>query len=409
MASYHYRARNSRGELMQGVVDGADSGAVAAYLVNIGAIPIDIKLEKARSESGRLWEKLTDVPVTTLDVQLFCRQMYTLLKAGVPIMQALDGLRDSATNKSFGRVIGNLRESLNAGQELSAAMRAHAKVFSSYFISMVQVGEITGRLSEIFPRLHDYLEFDRSMREQVKAALQYPKFVMLAMIGAMSVVNLMVIPRFATIFSKAKIELPLMTRVLLNSSSFMTNNWPILLGLALLAVIGWNAWVKSKDGRYTWDKAKLGIPIAGPIIHKAVMARFARSLALAQQSGIPASQALSIVSRTVDNSYIGSAVEQMRDGVERGETILKTAKTTGVFTPIVLQMIAVGEESGDIDGLMNEIADMYEREVKHELKMLSTKIEPLMLSFMAVLVLVLALGVFVPMWDMSQLTNVQGR
>jgi MSHA biogenesis protein MshG len=409
MPSYHYRARNSRGELMQGSMEGADSGAVAAYLVNIGAIPIDIKPEKARGNGGKLWEKLTDVPVTTIDVQLFCRQMYTLLKAGVPIMQALDGLRDSATNKSFGRIIGNLRESLNAGQELSAAMRAHAKVFSNYFISMVQVGEITGRLSEIFPRLHDYLEFDRSMREQVKSALQYPKFVMLAMLGAISVINLMVIPKFATIFSRAKIELPLMTKILLQTSSFATGYWQIVLAAAVLAFIAWRAWVNSQDGRYQWDRAKLRIPIAGQIIHKAVMARFARSLALAQQSGIPASQALSIVARTVDNAYIGSAVEQMRDGVERGESISKTAKTTGVFTPIVLQMIAVGEESGDIDGLMNEIADMYEREVKHELKMLSTRIEPLMLSFMAVLVLILALGVFVPMWDMSQMANVQGR
>jgi MSHA biogenesis protein MshG len=335
--------------------------------------------------------------------------MHTLLKAGVPIMQALDGLRDSATNRSFGRVIGSLREALNAGQELSAAMRAHPKVFSNYFVSMVQVGEITGRLSKIFPRLHDYLEFDRSMREQVKSALQYPKFVMLAMLGAISVVNLMVIPKFATIFSKARIELPLMTKILLQTSSFATHYWQLLLGLAALMFLAWKAWINSKDGRYRWDSAKLRIPVAGSIIHKAVMARFARSLALAQQSGIPASQALSIVARTVDNAYIGSAVEQMRDGVERGETISKTAKTTGAFTPIVLQMIAVGEESGDIDGLMNEIGDMYEREVKHELKMLSTKIEPLMLSFMAVLVLILALGVFVPMWDMSQMANVQGK
>jgi MSHA biogenesis protein MshG len=404
MPFFNYKARNARGELLQGVLEGADNGSVATYLLNMGSTPVEISLvnNDGALGSGGLLDRLFSQPVTNIDVQLFSRQMYTLLKAGVPIMSGLKGLQDSAINKAFARVLKDLREALDAGRELSSAMRSHPTVFSQYYVSMVQVGEMTGRLTEIFPRLHDFLQFDRKMREQITAALRYPKFVIFAMLAAITIINGFVIPQFAKVFARAKFELPIMTRVLLEASSFVIQYWLILLVVFVGGIVGFQMFVKSKEGRYSWDKAKLRFPIAGPIIMKGTMARFARSYALAQKSGIPAGQALSVVSRTVDNAYIASAVEQMRDGVERGESILRTASTTGVFPPMVLQMIAVGEESGEMDRLMDDIADMYEQEVEYELKTLSSRIEPILIMFMGVLVLILALGVFVPMWDMGQ-------
>ena len=404
MPFYNYKARNSRGEILQGVLEGADGSSVATYLLNIGATPVEIKLTNrdAGFAEGGLLGKLFAQPITTIDVQLFSRQMFTLLKAGVPIMQGLQSLRESAINKSFAGVIKDLREALDSGRELSAAMRAHPKVFSAYYTSMVQVGEMTGRMSEIFSRLHDFLQFDRTMREQIATALRYPKFVLTAMVAAVVIINVFVIPQFAKIFSKAHVELPIMTRALIGTSSFMIQYWPVIVLAVIGSTLAFRGFVSTQEGRYSWDKFKLRVPVAGQIIRKGTMARFARSFSLACKSGVPIGTALSVVARTVDNSYIASAVEQMRDGVERGESILRTASTTGVFTPMVLQMIAVGEESGELDQLMDEIADMYEREVEYELKALSARIEPILITFMGILVLILALGVFVPMWQLGQ-------
>jgi MSHA biogenesis protein MshG len=193
-----------------------------------------------------------------------------------------------------------------------------------------------------------------------------------------------------------------MTRILINASNFTVQYWPLVLALLVGAALGFRIYIATPDGAYRWDKFKLRIPIMGKIVLKGTMARFARSFALASRSGVPIIQALSVVAQTVDNKYIESRVEQIRDGVERGESILRASVTAGVFTPVVLQMIAVGEETGELDSLMDEIADMYEREVDYELKTLSSQIEPILILALGALVLILALGVFLPIWDLGK-------
>jgi MSHA biogenesis protein MshG len=400
---FAYKGRNARGELMQGVLEAADSGAVADQLFNTGVTPVEISVTNKKVADGdSWWAKLLEKKVTSMDVQLFSRQMYTLLKSGVPIMRGLAGLQESAVSKSFGKVIKDLRESLDSGRELSAAMRRHPAVFTPFYLSMVRVGEMTGRLEEVFLRLFDHLEFDRDMRERVKTALRYPSFVVFAMVAAMVVVNIFVIPAFVGVFSKFGAELPLMTRILIGTSNFTVRYWPVMAVALVAAVWGFRVWVGTAKGLYQWDKFKLKIPVAGKIILKATLARFARSFSLSSRSGVPIVQALSVVAQTVDNAYLTARVEQMRDGVERGESILRTATATNVFTPIVLQMIAVGEESGSLDELMDEIAQMYEREVDYELKTLSSQIEPILIVFLGIMVLVLALGIFLPIWDLGK-------
>jgi MSHA biogenesis protein MshG len=411
MPFFAYKGRNGSGELVAGVVEGADSGAVADQLFGGGVTPLEISptTRKATSTSTStgadkegLWQRLTKQKVTSLDVQLFSRQIYTLLKSGVPIMRGLAGLQESSVNKSFGVVIRDLRESLDSGRELSTAMRRHPECFTPFYLAMVRVGEMTGRLEEVFLRLFDHLEFDRDMRERVKTALRYPTFVIVAMIAAMVVVNVFVIPQFEKVFKSFHAELPLMTRILIGSSRFTVAWWPAFAAGAAGAVFGFRAWTRSTAGKLAWDRIKLRLPIAGKIIHKATMARFARSFALSIRSGVPIVQALTVVSQTADNAYLAMRIEQMRDGVERGESILRTATSAQVFTPIVLQMIAVGEESGSLDDLMDEIAMMYEREVDYELKTLSSQLEPILITFLGVLVLVLALGIFLPIWDLGK-------
>jgi MSHA biogenesis protein MshG len=404
------KGRNARGELMQGVLEGADSAAVADQLFGTGVTPLDItptnrKATTPGNAAGadeNLWQRLTRKKVTSIDVQLFSRQIYTLLKSGVPIMRGLAGLQESATNKSFARVIQDLRESLDSGRELSTAMRRHTECFTPFYLSMVRVGEMTGRLEEVFLRLFDHLEFDRDMRDRVKTALRYPTFVIIAMVAAMIVVNVFVIPQFEKVFKSFHAELPLMTRILIATSRFTVDYWPVMAAVAVGAFFGFRAWTRTTAGRLVWDRYKLRFPIAGKIILKATMARFARSFALSIRSGVPIVQALTVVAQTADNAYLTLRLDQMRDGVERGESILRTATNAQVFTPIVLQMIAVGEESGSLDDLMDEIAQMYEREVDYELKTLSSQIEPILITFLGAMVLMLALGIFLPIWDLGK-------
>jgi MSHA biogenesis protein MshG len=407
MPVFSYKGRSARGELVQGSLEGTDSGIIADQLLNTGITPTEIKLTSAEAASTKsgisIWQRLTrETKVGALELMLFSRQMYTLLKAGVPIMRALAGLQESTQNPAFSAMLQDLRESLDSGRELSTAMRRHPKIFSPFYLSMVQVGEMTGMLDVTFLRLYEHIEFEREMKDRIKSALRYPMFVLIAMAIAIVIVNIFVIPAFAKVFAGFHAELPLMTKILMGFSGFMVAFWPLLLALVIGAVVAFRWWINTADGRYKWDRYKFYIPVAGRIIMKATLARFARSLALSFKSGIPIVQGLNSVALVVDNEFMRSRIEQMRDGVERGENILRTATASGVFNPTVLQMIAVGEETGDLDGLMFEIAGMYEREVEYEIKTLSANIEPIMIVLLGGLVLVLALGIFLPMWDLGK-------
>jgi MSHA biogenesis protein MshG len=400
---FSYKGRDGRGEPVQGVLEGADSGAVAGQLFGLGIIPLEIKPSAApRSVSVELKLGFGKKKVTHTEVMLFSRQMYTLLKAGVPIMGALKGLQDSTENSRFAGVVGDLRESLDTGRELSASLARHPEVFNPFYVAMVSVGEQTGRLEEVFLRLFKHIEFEQFMRDQVKAAIRYPTFVVATMAIAIVIINIWVIPAFAKVYQGFRAELPAMTKVLIGFSNFMVAYWPFMLVGLIVVVSGFRLWSNSPAGRLRWDRMKLRIPIAGPIIQKATLARFARSFSLSFSSGVPVTSGLTMVANTVDNDYIAGRINAMREGVERGESVLRVARDTGVFTPVVLQMIAVGEESGALDDLTAEIADMYQREVEYDLKNLSAQIEPVLVVLLGVLVLILALGVFLPIWDLGQ-------
>jgi MSHA biogenesis protein MshG len=401
---FAYRGRGARGELVTGTLEAADQGQVADQLLSTGVTPVDIKLTKAKSDSGEpnALARFFEPRVTLVDTMLFSRQMYTLLKAGVPILRALAGLQESAINPSLRRIIADLRVSLDAGRELSSAMRRHPDVFSQFYVSVVRVGETTGQLDEAFNRLFGYLEFEREVRERIKTALRYPTIVVVVISVAIAIVNFAVIPAFAKIFEAHKVALPLLTRVLIATSDLFIAFWPLMVGGILAAIIGFVAYTRTEQGRYNWDRFKLRIPVAGSIIFKATLARFARAFSLASRAGVPIVQGLTVVASVVDNSYLSRRIEQMREGVERGESILRTAVTTGVFTPVVLQMIAVGEETGELDDLLSEVADMYEREVDYEIKNLAVNIEPIITIILGILVLLLALGVFLPIWELGK-------
>jgi MSHA biogenesis protein MshG len=401
---FAYRGRDSRGGAVTGKLEGADSGAVADQLLAIGVTPVEIEPagEGAGFEAPAWWRRLNAPPITEVDVMLFSRQMYTLLKAGVPIMRALAGLQQSTANTSLAEVIGDLRTSLDSGRELSAAMRSHPKVFGPFYVSVIRIGESTGELDQSFNRMFDYMEFDKEIRDRIKAAVRYPIIVVSVIAVAVAVVNIWVIPAFSAIFEAQKVPLPLLTRFLIATSNFFLAFWPAMIAALVISIFGVQMYVGTDQGRYAWDRWKLKLPFAGPIILRATLARFARGMSLAVRAGVPIVQAMSVVSEVVSNSYMSLRIQHMRDGVERGESVLRTATASGIFTPVVLEMISVGEETGELDSLMEEVADMYEREVDYDIKNLAANIEPILTIALGVMVLVLALGVFLPIWGMGK-------
>jgi len=403
MPAFAYRGRDARGSLVTGRLEGASSGAVADQLLAIGVTPVEISPagESAGAAVPEWWRRFAAPAITDVDVMLFSRQMYALLKAGVPILRALAGLQQSANNRSLAEVIGDLRASLDAGRELSAAMRSHPRVFSPFYISVIRIGETTGELDQSFNRMFGYMEFDKDIRDRIKAAVRYPLIVLVVIAAAVTIVNFAVIPAFAKIFEAQKVPLPLLTRLLIGMSKFFIDYWPLMLAGIAVAILGARMYLATEQGRFWWDRVKLRLPLAGPIILRATLARFARSMALAVRAGVPIVQSMSVVAEVVANSYMALRIRSMRDGIERGETVLRTATASGIFTPVVLEMVSVGEETGELDDLMTEVADMYEREVDYEIKNLAANIEPILTVALGVMVLILALGVFLPMWGLG--------
>lgn len=404
MPQFNYKGRAGSGEMVAGVLEGADFGSIAAQLQNMGVVPVDITpavlLPDQNSWTAAWRSRQQKIPPTEL--MLFSRQMNALLKAGVPIMRALGSLEESSANPTFKSSIRGVREGLDSGRDLSTSMSKQHTVFSPFYVAMVYVGETTGRMEDIFARLFKHLEFQDFMRSQVKAAVRYPIFVVAAMAIAITIINLFVIPAFAKAYKGFGAELPFLTQMLIGFSDLTVRYWPLLALMIVGGVIGFKLWVRTPPGRLSWDAFKLRIPIAGKIMMKATIARFCRSFALAIRSGVPIVNGLSLTAQTLDNVYIANHVEKMRASVERGDSVLRTAVRSGVFTPVALQMIMVGEESGALDDMLEETADMYQREVEYELKTLSAQIEPILIVGLGVLVLILALGVFLPIWDLGK-------
>jgi MSHA biogenesis protein MshG len=403
MPSFEYFGRGADQVPMSGVLEGGSAAQVADALLARGIVPVVIEpavvVESAQQTFARL---LGRSPIGPMELLMLSRQMHTLLKAGVPLLRALQGLQRSSSHAGLKALLRDLLRSLDEGFELSQAMALRRDVFDAFYVSMVRVGESTGGLSDIFLSLHEHLEFQRYMREQIASALRYPKFVLAAMAIAMVVINLMVIPAFAKVFANLNTELPLMTRILLGTSQAFLQGWPAMLAGGVLGSIAVKLWLRSDGGRLAWDRWKLRLPVAGKVVLKGALARACRSLALALRSGLPVLPGLALAADVVDNAWLSRALKGMRGSIERGESVLMAASRAQVFTPVVLQMVMVGEESGNLDEMLEEIGQVYQREVEYELKTMSQQIEPILILVLGGMVLVLALGVFLPMWDLGK-------
>jgi MSHA biogenesis protein MshG len=404
VTQFAYVARGASGQRIEGQLDAADSNALAEALSAQGLLLVraEARVATNAASASSVAARILGEKIRLIDLILFCRQMATLLKAGVPLLRSLKGLEESATNRRFARVLAHLQQQLESGRELSASMRQHPDVFTNYMISTIRVGEVTGRLPEAFLGLHAQLTFEKENREAVSTALRYPIFVLATAALALGAVNIFVIPAFAKVYRGFKAELPLLTQVLIWISEFFVAYWPAMIVLVFGGIAGVVAWSRTPKGRHFIDGMLLKIPIVGSLLHKASLARFAKSFGLAMEAGVPVVDALQVAVETTGNVVIAEKIATIRESAERGESLARAARATGVFTPTVLQMIAVGEETGALGDMMGEVAGHYQKEVDYAIKTLGAQIEPLMIIVLGAMILVFALGVFLPMWDLSR-------
>lgn len=415
MADYFYRGRDADGRPVEGQLEAASQSALVQALRRQNITPTQVEIAKGRSRKpkarpgsarnelnrhgvlGMLWFRRIKLD----ELIMFCRQMHALVRSGIPLLRAINGLAEASPSPRLGAILHDVARSLTQGSTLSTALRAHPYAFNDLFVAMIRMGETTGRLDAAFKQLIGHLEREKNTRKQLAAATRYPMFVTASITGAILFINFQVIPKFSTVFASLGADLPWPTRALIGSSNFLLTAWPYLLVLAGLGTYGLMRWKRTPKGAIAWDRGLLKLPIMGRLLERIALGRFARPFAMMLDAGVPMLQALQVCSRTVGNHYIGRGIEGMVAGIERGESLLATASSSGMFNPLILQMISVGEETGNVADLLVDIADFYDQEVDYDLKRMTQLIEPILLVFMGIMVVILVLGVFLPMWDLG--------
>jgi len=404
MPNFRYLARTPDGRSQEGEIEAASPEAAADRLQNGGSIPLRITRAK---EGGNWREALANIrlfqkKVSLDDLILFTRQMYSLIRAGIPLVRALNGIRETVRKPVLRETLQGVIDELEGGRQLSEALEQYPRAFSKLMVNIVQSGEESGRLDQAFLELSGYMAREKETRSQIKSALRYPSFVLVAIGVAIAVITLYVIPAFGRLFESFNAQLPWPTRVIIAVSDFATNYWHLILGLLIVGFFGLRAYIRTKKGRYQWDRMKLRIPVVGSILLRASLARFCRGFSMGFSSGVGVLQCINLSGQALDNAYIAANLEVMQDYVEHGNSLTQSAEASNLFTPLVLQMLSVGEETGNVDTMLSEAADYYEREVDYEVKNLTASIEPILIVVIGAMVLVLALGVFLPMWSLGQ-------
>ncbi len=406
MANFKFQGHSSQGQPITGQIEANTAQAVAGVLMGRGITPIKIEeIPFTEDYVKKINVLLGSENIFPTDLIMFSRQMYTISKAGIPLTRGIRGLAASLKHEYFQSVLNDIVERLEAGTTLSASMRKYPKVFNDLFVNLINVGESSGKLDAVFLQISFYIERDEETKKRIKSAMRYPSFVSLALVAAVTTVNIFVVPAFSRMFEKFGADLPVVTKILIGMSNLFVNYWLFLsVGTALL-VGGITYFVRTHEGAMLWGEYKLKMPLVGDLIDRASMARYARSFSLMLRAGVPITQSLNLCAAAIDNPYLEQKIMKIKDGIERGESLMRTHLASEMFTPLVLQMIAVGEESGQVEELLAEVAGFYEREVDYDLKTLTDRIEPILIISMAIFVAILALGIFLPMWSMFEIRS----
>jgi type IV pilus assembly protein PilC len=401
VATFTYKARNRQGEILEDQMDGADTMTVASQLRQQGLLVIDVKEQGVAQRD--ILEPFKKVKLG--DLVVFSRQFATMINAGLPIVRSLYVLSEQTENPKLKEVVVAVRKDVEAGLALSEALEKHPKVFGKLYVEMVRAGEIGGILDGVLLRIADQLEGDQELRRKVKSAMTYPTVVLIIAILAASFMLIFIVPVFARMFEDLGGTLPLPTRIAMGLSDILTSIWGVFLyaGMAA-AVFGFLRWKKTENGRRIWGRLSLRIPFKiGDVIHKVALARFARTFGTLSAAGVPILQALEITATSSGNWVVENALLKTRDAIREGIPIYKPLEDEPVFPLMVTRMIAVGEETGDIDGMLAKIAEFYESEVDATVKALTSIIEPLMIVVVGGIVGGIIIAMYLPMFKIFEL------
>jgi len=399
MGKFTYKARDEKGSLVTGIIEGDNRRAAYAQIDALGLFPVTVS--EAREEIFSIENFLTALkPVRYDDIIFFTRQLQTVIRAGIPILSGLRAIEEQTSNVKLRGAIKEMVQDIDKGASLSDAMMKQKKLFPDLYTSMVKAGEIGGSLEEVLERLATLLEFQLKTKEMLKSAIRYPIFVVTTLLIAFLVLINFVVPRFAVLFRGAKMDLPLPTRMLLLTNDIF-QNYAIYLGISIFILIGGFLLYKRTDaGTLEIDRLKLRAPLIGPIILKICMSRFANMFENLIKVGIPVVRTLEVVSRTVGNEYIAQKIIEISGKIEKGLGISRPLREAEIFPPLIIHLISTGEQTGSLEDMLKEVSTHYDREITYSINRLSTWIEPLLTAGLSLMVLFLALAIFLPWWNM---------
>lgn len=406
MPTYRYKAIDETGNPMSGTLDAETLQNANAIIVSRGLMPSEVKEVNAGNRDS-FWSNIKSITgkVKTNELILFTKQFRSMLNAGVPIIRIMQVLEAQTENKVLREAISGIVGEIRQGSTISDSFEKYPKIFSPLYCSMLRAGEVSGSVASVLDRLIYIIEHEAKIKADIRAALQYPLVVVIALGIAFIVLLTMVIPQFVTLFSKAGLELPLPTKIAMLLYSMLKNYWYLILGMLAVVIFGLHQYLKTYNGKLTKDSFLLAMPVFGPLFQKAAMSRFASIFAILQTSGVPVMQALTILSDTIGNTAIARSFEHVREKIQEGAGIATPLKTAKYFTPMVIDMIAIGEESGNIDEMLREISKHYDDEVEYAVKALSDAIGPVLIVALAAVVGFFALAIFLPMWDMTKMVT----
>jgi type IV pilus assembly protein PilC len=402
--TFAYRVRDRSGSIRTGTVDADTRSAVAARLREQGMMPIEITAQAAKTGVRREITLGGRKKVKLKDLAVFSRQFATMVNSGLSLLRSLNILSEQTESKDLARVIGEVRNDVERGSSLSEALSKHPKAYDNLYVAMVRAGEAGGVLDQVLLRLAETIEAKVALRQKVRSAMTYPIVVFVMVILILTAMLLFVVPMFENLYSELGGILPLPTRILLAVSGAVSS-W---FGLVIFAVLvglafGFRRYAATERGRYQLDALMLKAPIFGPLFHKIALARFARTLAVLMRTGVPILQALEIVSETVGNGVMAKAILDVQRSVKEGESIAKPLESHAVFPPMVVQMMAVGEETGALDTMLNKIAEFYEQEIEATVESLTSLIEPVMIAVMGATVGSMVVALYLPMFNIINL------
>lgn len=400
MPEFSYKAKNMAGEIFTGTLNVGSKQEVNDYLDVQEYFPLEINEKKETRQGPSFMDRFQTISIA--EIANFTRQTATLIGAGVPIVSALDALQDQEENERFKGILKTLIEDVSAGSSFSDALMKHRTTFSNLYVNMVRAGESAGVLEDVLKRLSEFMEHDESVKKSIKSAMRYPIIVMIALTMAFFFAVTFIIPKFTVMFERSGVELPLITQILLALNTIITDYWYLAAGGLGLTIFLVKRVLGTKQGRLVWDGFKLKLPIFGTLFLKNAISRFTHMLETLNSSGIHIIEALQICSETTGNAAISREIDQTRAEVEIGSSLADALDKGTIFPPMTIRMIRTGQDAGSLDEMLQSIFVQYDEEVDYLTKRLSSLVEPLMTVVIGVFILIIALGIFLPMWGMYE-------